>query len=85
MKRLASLCLAAGSLAAAEGGKDARLADAAQRQDATAIRALIGQRADPNEPQIDGATALHWAAHQDDLAAAQALIGAGANVKAVNR
>ena len=85
MKCVASLCLAAGCLAAGEGAKDARLADAAQRQDAPAIRALIGQRADPNIPQIDGATALHWAAHQDDLETAQALITAGANVKATNR
>jgi uncharacterized protein len=33
----------------------------------------------------DGTTPLHWAARHDDLAAADALIKAGADVKAVNR
>ncbi len=33
----------------------------------------------------DGTTALHWAVRHDDLAAAEALIKAGADVKAANR
>ena len=37
-----------------------------------------------NVAQPDGATALHWAAHWDDLEAVDALIKAGANVNAVN-
>ena len=36
-------------------------------------------------PRSDGTTALHWAAHFDNLAAADLLIRAGASVKAANR
>src|SRR3989442_853347 len=64
---------------------DARLADAAKKMDRAAIRSLLERRVDVNAPQIDGTTALHWAANQDDVEAAQMLIHAGANVKAANR
>src|SRR3990170_2321709 len=49
------------------------------------VRALLAKRVDPNTAETDGTTALHWAAHRDDLAAADLLIKAGANVRAVNR
>jgi ankyrin repeat protein len=39
---------------------------------------------DVNAPQDDGATALHWAAHWDDLAMADLLIQAGANASAAD-
>jgi ankyrin repeat protein len=64
---------------------EARLADAAKASDKTAIRALIKQRTDVNAAQVDGTTALHWAAYRDDLETVELLIGAGANVKAANR
>jgi uncharacterized protein len=38
-----------------------------------------------NTPEPDGTTPLHWAVRQDDLATAERLIRAGANVKAANR
>ena len=38
-----------------------------------------------NRPQPDGMTALHWAAHHEDLDTATLLVGAGADVKAANR
>jgi ankyrin repeat protein len=66
-------------------GSVAPLADAAQKMDRAAIRALVTQRVDVNTPQIDGMTALHWATHHDDLEIAQLLVKAGANVKAANR
>lgn len=72
-------------LTLAAGEPDTRLADAAQKNDTAAIRALLAKRADVNIPQADGATALHWAAHHDDLNTAAALIGAGANANAANR
>ena len=53
--------------------------------DRARIRALLQQRVDVNAPQIDGMTALHWAAYQDDLETAELLVRAGANVKAANR
>jgi uncharacterized protein len=64
---------------------DAPLADAAKRMDRAAVRAMLEQKLDVNATQVDGTTALHWAANQDDLETAQLLIGAGANVKAANR
>jgi len=66
-------------------GPDAVLADAAERMDRAAVRALLQQRADVNTPQIDGMTALHWAAFKDDLETGELLVRAGANVKASNR
>jgi ankyrin repeat protein len=63
----------------------ADLADAAMRGDRTAVRTLLQQKADVNAPQIDGATALHWAAYNNDLETAQLLIQAGAKPDAANR
>ena len=53
--------------------------------DRAKVRALLKQRVDVNAPQVDGMTALHWAAYQDDLEIAELLVRAGANVKAANR
>jgi ankyrin repeat protein len=66
-------------------GSDALLADAAEKMDRAAIRTLLHQRVDVNESQVDGMTALHWAAYRDDLDTAELLVRAGANVKAANR
>jgi ankyrin repeat protein len=60
-------------------------ADAAQRKDKEAIRALVKQHADLNAAQPDGTTALHWAAHWSDAELVDLLLRAGANAKAVNR
>ena len=49
------------------------------------VRAMVAKHADVNAAEVDGTTALHWAAHFDNLAAADLLIRAGANVKAANR
>src|SRR5215831_12390374 len=55
------------------------LADSAMRKDTQSVRTLLKQNADPNAPQSDGTTALHWAARWDDVDIAAALIRAGAN------
>jgi uncharacterized protein len=72
--------LALASLGA--GGADLRLIDAAKKPDTVAVRALLKQKIDVNAREGDGATALHWAAHWDDLEAADLLLVAGANVNA---
>jgi uncharacterized protein len=80
-------CVLGGALVAAAPGfaaESSRLADAMARQDTASLRALLRDKANVNAPQPDGATALHWAAHWDDLELAAALIGAGANVNARN-
>src|SRR5690348_16172138 len=60
------------------------VADAAKRGDTAAVRALLTQKADVNAPQPDGATALHWAAWQENVELAATLLRAGANPMAVN-
>ncbi|HEV2445749.1 MAG TPA: ankyrin repeat domain-containing protein [Candidatus Sulfopaludibacter sp.] len=68
---LAAVCWAA---------PDLRLIDAVKRRDTKAAAALIGQHADVNTAQPDGATALAWAAFLDETAVAESLLAAGAKV-----
>jgi uncharacterized protein len=86
MSRLVS-CVALVVIATAlvAGAGKSELADAAQRGDRAAVQKLILQKVDVNAPQVDGATALHWAVYRQDTELADLLIRAGANVKAVNR
>ena len=63
---------------------DARVADAAQHRDVAAVRALIQQKVDVNAPQADGATALHWAAHWNEVETVDLLLRAGAGRDALN-
>jgi uncharacterized protein len=60
------------------------VADAAMQGNKAAVRALIQQKADVNAPQVDGATALHWAVRANDLELADILLRAGAHVAAAN-
>ena len=66
------------TIAAAE--IDPRLMRAVKDRDVDAVRALIAARppVDVNATAGDGATALHWAVHRDDLAMVDLLIRAGA-------
>ena len=61
------------------------VADAVMRGDKAALRTLLQNKADVNAPQVDGATALHWAVYADDLETVDLLINAGAKVDAKNR
>jgi ankyrin repeat protein len=65
---------------ASEGG----LIEAVRNKDVQSVRALLKQGADVNASLGDGATALHWAAHADDLTMADVLIRAGARPDAAN-
>jgi uncharacterized protein len=61
------------------------VADAVMKGDKAALRTLLQQKADVNAPQVDGATALHWAVYRDDLDTVNALVAAGANANVANR
>jgi ankyrin repeat protein len=63
---------------------ESRVADAVQRRDGAAIAELLKQRVDVNAPQPDGATAMAWAAHWNDLEIADRLLSAGADVNLAN-
>ena len=80
---------------AAAGTQDAsgarRLVDAVERQDRVVVRELLEEReradddpVDVNQTQADGATALHWAVHWNDVDTATLLVAAGADVNAAN-
>ena len=77
---LLAICLTFAMSAAAS-----ELTDAARRGDKDALRGLIASKADVNEPDGDGTTALHWAAYNDNGDVAELLIRAGASVHAVTR
>jgi ankyrin repeat protein len=74
---LSAVCLAQ--------NKTPRLIDAVKANDATTVKTLLAQRADLSVTEPDGSTALHIAALHDNLAIADLLIAAHANVKAATR
>src|SRR6266576_202606 len=78
----ALLMLVAPTLRAATAS---RIADAVQAQDQAAVKALLAKSVDVNAPQADGTTALHWAAHHNNIALADLLLRNGARVSAANR
>ena len=78
------MCLLLVATAMGAASEDRLLVEAVKHQDTTAVRALVDQGADVNTPQRDGATALHWAAHWNDVETADLLIHAGARVDATN-
>jgi ankyrin repeat protein len=85
MNRLAGVLIAALlACAASLGAAGSDVADAVMRGDAAAVRALLGQKADVNAKQADGATALHWAVYRADAAMTDLLLQAGANPRVAN-
>jgi ankyrin repeat protein len=76
---LLSVC----SLGAA--ARPAPLVDAVRKADKAAVHSLLQRKADVNAAEIDGTTALHWAAYGGDLETAQLLVRACANDRAANR
>src|SRR5436309_3289624 len=84
-KPLAIALVAVFALGSAARAADSPLAEAAQAGDRATVEKLIHDGADVNSPQVDGMTALHWAARRDDLPLAKTLIAAGASVNAENR
>jgi ankyrin repeat protein len=78
---LIAACLA--GVAAAQARSE--IADAAQRGDRAAVQKFIQAKANVDAPQVDGATALHWAVYREDDVMVDMLIRAGADVAAANR
>jgi uncharacterized protein len=77
--------LGAGLAAPVSAAALAALADAMEQRDTAGVRRLLETGADVNAAQVDGTTALHWAAYHDDTEAVALLVRGGANVNAVNR
>ena len=84
VKRLIGLGIFLLWTAALSGMSDVRLVEAVMRQDRDAVRALLREGADVTAPTADGTTALHWAAHWNDVGTMDLLIRAGARVDAAN-
>lgn len=61
------------------------LLEAARTADHRAAVELVRHGADVNAKEIDGSSALHWAAHFGDVELALALLAAGADAAAANR
>ncbi len=61
------------------------VANAAMHRDIVAVEQLLQSGADVDAPQGDGMTALHWAAHNGDVAIAELLLAAGAVLEPVTR
>ena len=61
------------------------LLEAVKAGDTANARALLAERADANDADADGTTALHWAVHGNDVELVSLLLAAGANVAAANR
>src|SRR4051794_23659873 len=70
------------------GGNEIRLSDAVKSGNRDAVRALLkqgGSAADVNAREVDGTTALHWAARANDAETTQLLLAAGAQANVANR
>ena len=82
---LLAALVAAAPVQATAAGADAPLADAVEHLDRTAIDDLLARATDLDARQVDGMTALHWAAYHDDAKLVGRLLDAGAAVAAENR
>src|SRR5215472_16996867 len=81
---LCFLALPAVATIALAGDLGLQLVNAAAEQDKAAIRAFLKQGANVNATRPDGATALLWAAHWNDLETVDLLLHAGAKVDAAD-
>jgi len=84
--RLAAVVVALGSLGfgAAWAAPEGTLIAAAESKDFAAAATLIEAKADVNARDVDGTTALHWAAHHGNADLVEKLIRAGAQVSVMN-
>jgi ankyrin repeat protein len=78
-------CLLIGAMPSIASAAGSDVADAAQRKDMAAVRAMVTKKVNVNAPQPDGTTALLWATHWNDVETVKLLLRAGANAGATNR
>ncbi|HET9220543.1 MAG TPA: ankyrin repeat domain-containing protein [Terriglobia bacterium] len=64
---------------------DLRLIDAVKKSEVQTVKSLLTAKVDVNATDVDGSTALHWAAQRDALELVNVLLAAGANPKASTR
>lgn len=69
------------SLVASENNQ---LIEAVKGRDISDVRALLKKRVDVNQSEMDGTTALQWAAHWDDVEITKLLIKSGADTNLAN-
>lgn len=79
------LVAAFGLLNIAANGAESLVADAAEKADWNRVHQLLHEGAAPTIPQVDGTTALHWAAYHDNTAVTKELLTAGVDAKGANR
>jgi ankyrin repeat protein len=85
-RRILTIVLFVGTLCASRAhAGNAALADAVEARDSARISELLSSAGDVNASQIDGMTALHWAAFHDDSALGIQLLEMGADGSSQNR
>ncbi len=73
-----------GGFAAGAAG-EVPLVEAVKASDLAVVRTLLAGQVDVDAAEVDGTTALHWAAHQGDVDAVELLLRARADATAPNR
>lgn len=79
------MAVAGAGYASGQSRTELVLMDAVKTGNREAVQKLLLQKIDVNHAQADGTTALHWAAHLDDVEIATALLRAGAAADTRNR
>ena len=72
-------------LPASDPTSNSELADAVESRNAEAIDQLFEEKANVNDAQVDGMTALHWAVFHDELKLVSRLLGRSADPRLKNR
>jgi ankyrin repeat protein len=85
MRRLVGFAFVLLCASASLAASGPALVEAARNGELAAVLSLLEGGADPNEVAPDGATALHWAVHRDNLEILNALLDAGAKPDRVTR
>jgi uncharacterized protein len=85
MKRFLLACAIASLLLQGASAFASELIDAVRANDRARIKTLLAKEPDVNAKQVDGMTALHWAAQINDVDSLKLLLKAGADAQATNR